>query len=139
MSEEVIEVEEIADDDQLYRRLVSFHINPDGTVNSAAFKLRGKPDPSLSVDLARLSTPQETASRTGGAGFGVGALEASDPRSISFQVRHDPLSDSHYPNNPLLNNPAHSLIEGENNKQRCRLLAQFTTVIIEPEPKPSIC
>lgn len=122
MTAEVTEIEEIADDDQLYRRLVSFHINPDGTVNSAAFKLRGKPDPSLSVDLARLSTPEETASRPGTPGFGVGVLEASGPRSIGFQVRHDPFPD----------NPAHSLIEGENTKQKCRRLAEFTTVIISP-------
>jgi hypothetical protein len=122
MPAEVTEIEEIADNGQLYRRLVSFHINPDGTINSAAFKLRGKPDPSLSVDLARLSTPEETASRAGMPGFGVGVLEASGPRSIGFQVRHDPLPD----------NPAHSLIEGENTKQKCRRLAEFTTVIISP-------
>ncbi|MBO1347137.1 MAG: hypothetical protein EBE86_006960 [Hormoscilla sp. GUM202] len=114
--------EEIVDNDQLYRRLVSFHVNPDGTVNSAAFKRRGKPDNSISVDLARLTTPQETLERSGKEGFGLGVLVAIEPRSQGFDVRHDPLPD----------NPAHSLIEGENNKRKCRLLAEATTVIVPP-------
>jgi hypothetical protein len=53
-------IEEIADDDQLYRRLAPAHVNPDGTVNSAAFR-RGKAfDSSVSVDLARLTSPERT-------------------------------------------------------------------------------
>ena len=42
-------IETIADDDQLYRRLAPLHINPDGSVNSAAFKLCRLPDPPVSV------------------------------------------------------------------------------------------
>jgi hypothetical protein len=56
-------LEQIADDDLLFRRLAPLHVNPDGTVNSAAFKLRGHPAPQVSVDLARLTTPEATLAR----------------------------------------------------------------------------
>ena len=56
--------EAIEDDDWLYRRLALNHLRSDGTVNRTAFMRnsvppgRGKePDPQVSVDLARLTTP----------------------------------------------------------------------------------
>ena len=116
-------MEQIQDDDELYRRLAPEHVNPDGAVNSAAFKRRKEYDPSISVDLARLTTPQETlASRPH---FGVGILVAGVPRRLGFAVRHDPLPD----------NPAHSLIEGDNNREKSRLLAEAMTVLIPPQPR----
>lgn len=54
-------MEQIEDDDELYRRLAPEHVNPDGTVNSAALKGRNKRyDLSISVDLARLTTLQDS-------------------------------------------------------------------------------
>lgn len=90
-------VELIADDDLLYRRLAPLHVKPDGSVNSAAFKLRGHPGPHVSVDLARLTTPQATLARAPRPGFGLGVLLARDPRSLHLTVHHDPL-----PANPAL-------------------------------------
>ena len=43
-----MEVERIEKEDFLYRRVAANQLNPDGTVSSAAFKLHGKADPSLS-------------------------------------------------------------------------------------------
>ena len=104
----------ISDEDELYRRLVSQAIRPDGTVSSYAFMLRREPDPSISVDLARLTTPSETATRTGRLGAGVGVFLARVPRALGLHVRHD----------PQLDNPAHSLIEGAATKAHCRQLAE---------------
>jgi hypothetical protein len=50
----------ISDDDFLFRRLSTLgHLNPDGTVNSNAFKKDGKPDPEISVDLASMTTVRQ--------------------------------------------------------------------------------
>lgn len=118
----------IGDDEELYRRIVSFHLYPDGTINSAAFKLRsGKPDPHLSVELARLTTPQECAQRPGRPGFGVAALRAQVPRSLGLRVRHDPCP----PQDPT--NDAHALIEGNTSKENCRRLAAAASVLIKPK------
>jgi hypothetical protein len=100
-------------------------VNPDGTVNSAAFKLRGQPDPSISVDLARRTTTAATLARASRSGFGLGTLTAGEPRSLGLGVRHDPLPE----------NLAHTLIEGQRpgDKQTARRLARMTRLIIRPE------
>jgi hypothetical protein len=122
-------LEDIADEDELYRRLLPMHINEDGTVNSAAFKRRGKPEIEISVDLARRTTVVETLARAPHRGFGLGVLRAASVRQIGFAVRHDPQPD----------NGAHCLIVGENTKQRCRLLAEATVVrIAPPSREPSV-
>jgi hypothetical protein len=113
--------------DDLYRRLVGFHINPDGTVNSAAFKLDGKPDGSISVDLARLTTPERCLAVGGKPELGVGALRAEVPLDLGFAVRHDPQPE----------NEAHALIEGEDTKAKCRQLAEKARVIIAPKGRTS--
>lgn len=113
------DLEAIADGDALYRRLAPEHINADGSVNSAAFKLRGQPDPSISVDLARLTAPADSLAGANRPGFRLGTLIASLPRSIGLRVRHDPLPE----------NRAHSLVEGENTKSRCRQLAAGTALV----------
>jgi len=117
------ELEEIEDEDELYRRLGPDHFNPDGSVNSNAFKQGGKPVNSISVDLARLTTPAASLARAGARmGFGLGVLVARTPRSLGFSVEHAPTPD----------NLSHSLIRGENQKQKCRLLAEATEVRIPP-------
>jgi hypothetical protein len=108
----------IEDSDELYRRLASAHVNADGSVNSLAYKQNGRPADRLSVDLARLTTPHDALSRAGRPGFQLGVVEASSPRSLGFSVNHDPLPD----------NNSHSVIEGPNNKERCRRLALATTI-----------
>lgn len=122
------EIVEIADDDGLYRRLGPNHFYPDGTVNSNAYKFNGKPAPSISVDLGRLTTPAEALARAGGRpGWGLGELMAATPRSLEFSVEHDPNPEVE----PL--NVAHSLIRGENSRKKCQILALNTSVRIAPE------
>jgi hypothetical protein len=116
--------DKIADDEELYRQLAPGHVDPDGAVNSAAFKVRGRPDLHISVDLARLTTPELALDRAPRPGFGLGVLVARIPRSLGFSVRRDPLPD----------NAAHALIEGDNDKVKCRILARATRVLIRPEP-----
>jgi hypothetical protein len=111
-----IPVIEISDGDLLYRRLAPSHLNSDGSVNSNAFKLNGKPDPQISVDLAKLATIQEALSRAQGSQFRIGIIQAAHARQLGLTVRHDPLDD----------NPAHSVIEGNTTKANCRDLASKT-------------
>lgn len=113
-------LEEIADNDILYRRVPNVHLYEDGTIKSVAFQVRGKPDNNISVDLARLTTPQEILARARNPGTTkVGVLVAGYARSLGFIIRHDPLPD----------NPSHCLMEGENNKVKCKLLAEATTIL----------
>ncbi len=111
----------VEDEDALFRRLHEHFVKADGTVTSAAFKTNSKPDNQISTDLAGLTTPQESVDRAGRAGFLLGELFAGGPRELGFQVNHDPLSD----------NPAHTLIVGENTKLRCRELAKLVRIIPE--------
>jgi hypothetical protein len=112
---------ELADGDELYRRLAPHHVRDDGTVNSSAFK-RGKGfDPSISVDLARLTATPQDAIRTR-PHFGLGMLRVADVRAIGLTVRHDPVPD----------NPAHCLIEGLTSKVVARHLASLVRVLLFP-------
>jgi hypothetical protein len=113
----LIPIVEISDEDFLFRRLSpTGHLNPDGTVNSNAFKKSGKPDPEVSVDLSRLTTEREALSRAPNATFRLGILQVRDVRSLGLQVRHSPTDE----------NPAHTLIEGNSTKANCKLLAEKT-------------
>jgi hypothetical protein len=107
---------EIADDDFLYRRLAPDHMNPDGTVNSNAFKRNGHPDPEPSVELERLTSAAEALARAPSPQFRLGRLRAGDVRALGLAVSHAPTED----------NPAHSLIRGNNRKATCRQLAEIT-------------
>jgi hypothetical protein len=97
-------------------------VNTDGTVSSAAYKLGGKPDNQISVDLAKLTTPEESVQRARRPGAGLGFLRVGFARSLAFMVRHVPVAE----------NFSHCQIEGQNSRQKCRLLAEATTVIIPP-------
>ena len=109
---------EIGDDDLLYRRLGPDHVSPDGTVNSNAFKLHGRPDPEISVDLAKLTTPGESLSRAPSDRFRLGVMKAGAVRELKLVVRHKPIDD----------NGSHSVIEGAKSKKECRLLAEITSL-----------
>jgi hypothetical protein len=113
-------VEAIGDEDELYRRLFPYYVKKDGTVSSAAYKdRRGTPENSISVDLARLTTAEDSVARDS-RGFRLGGILAAVPREFDLTVHHDPLPD----------NPAHSLIEGENSMETCYKLAEATRVVI---------
>ena len=112
-----IPVVQIFDDDFLYRRLApQSHLNPDGTVNSNAYKKDGKPDPEVSIDLSKLTSVGEALSRAPNGTFKIGILLAGDARSLGLRVMHSPTED----------NPAHSVIQGNESKANCRLLAEKT-------------
>lgn len=104
---------EIEDDDDLFRRIAPDFLLPDGTITSAAFKLRGQPDPNISVDLARLTSPAASLAPVQGRGFRLGVLKAHAPRVLGLRVDHDPQKG----------NPAHSLILGASTKAHSRGLA----------------
>jgi hypothetical protein len=115
------EPEAIADAEDLYRRIVPYDIKKDGSVSSAAFmKDRGKsPDNEISVEIARLTTPIECATRYGDRGFNVIAVNAGEARQLGFEIRHDPLPDC-YP---------HALIVGSNTRDLCQQLAAASRVV----------
>lgn len=115
-------IEEIADGDELYRRIAPGAVRPDGTVSRVAYMRNSQPDDEISVDLARLTTPERSIEPIKGRGFGLGALVAGYPRSLGFAVRHDPLPTNH----------AHSLIAGPSTRQTCRHLADNTRHLAEP-------
>jgi len=116
-------VETIDDGDALHRRL-SLESVTAGQVNSAAFVTNGRPDNQISVDLARLTTPEQTLRDR--RHFGIGAILAGTVRQLGFEALHAPLEA----------NSAHALIRGENSKAKCRQLAEHTVVLIQPKPKP---
>jgi hypothetical protein len=110
---------EIGDDDILYRRLGPDHVNQDGTVNSNAFKLHGRPDPEISVDLASVTTPEESLARAPNDRFRLGVLKAGAVRDLKLVVRHKPVDG----------NQSHSVIEGAKSKKEGRLLAEIASVL----------
>ena len=90
-------------------------------MNSNAFKLHGKPDPEISVDLARLTTEQESLARAKNPmQTKLGLLLTGHITAIEkMSVHHKPISD----------NPSHSVILGNDSKQKCYLLAEKTKVL----------
>jgi len=111
----------ITRDDNLFRRLAPDFIKPDGRVASVAYKSRKQPDPNISVNLARLSSPEAT--RASRPTFGVGSVSAAVPIDMGLTVQHDPQPD----------NCAHTLIRGACEMEHCYLLAEATQVILPPD------
>ncbi len=109
----------IDDDDRLYRRLVPDHFHEDGSVKSNAYKLDGKPDPSISVDLAKLTTLEESIARGRRQGTQIGVLTVREIKALGLTVKHDPTDE----------NPSHCLIEGNAKKATCQALGQMTKTL----------
>jgi hypothetical protein len=114
------EPQDIQDADDLYRRIAPAHVNPDGTINSGAFTTRR--GEGLSVNLARLTTPEETLRPR--PTFGLGSLKAAIPTGLGLNVRHAPSPHNH----------AHSLIEGQNTRAIRRQMAEAAVLFISPDP-----
>ena len=113
MSQQIVAID---DDDRLYRRLVPDHFHDDGSVKSNAYKFNGKPDPSVSVDLAKLTTVEASIARGRRDDIQIGVLTVRDVKALGLTVRHDPTEE----------NPSHTLIEGNTNKANCQALARMT-------------
>jgi hypothetical protein len=125
---------QIADSDELYRRLPPEHVKADGKVASVTFCFRGQPDPAVSVDLARLTTIEASIARK--LGSGLGALVAGVPRALGLRVEHDPILADDPEGRPP--NPAHTQILGltlGDRKRRCYQLAEAVTVLVLPPPR----
>lgn len=117
-------METITATDSLLRRVPHFYILESGRrISSAAFKSQNEPT-RISVELARLTSPEETQLR-GGKQFGVVSLLAQVPLDLGFDVLHDPLPD----------NEAHSVISGENDKVKQSAMAQRCVLVIQPQPR----
>lgn len=112
-------VDPVAPDEVLYRRLARSQINPDGSVNSSAFKRNNIYEDRISVDRARLTTPRERVDRAGRAGFRLGAFDAGEAIALGFRVLPDPIPG----------NPAHALVVGTNDQERSRALARRVRVV----------
>lgn len=137
------EREQIADEDWLYRRLGVHNIRQsDGSVHHNAFMRnsdprgrRKEPDPDVSVDLARLTTPQQALDVAGRPTLGIGAIQAGFPRALApgqIHVLHTP--EDAPPDRP---NPAHASIrgnEGAGALDRCHLMAEEMSKRIEIYP-----
>ena len=100
-------VEEIADVDDLYRRIHPLQVKEDGSLSSAAFK-----DAEMSVDVARLTTPQQSLS--GYVSHGLVSITAGHARSLRQEVFHAPLET----------NPAHALVKGRKTDSIAKNLAR---------------
>jgi hypothetical protein len=116
---------QISDDDLLYRRFYYKSVRRDGSITPAAYT-RPKttiPDPEISVDLARLTTPARTLAAADEQLFGLGVLKAGDVRELGFTVRYQ----------PSRKNRAHCIIEGAKTEADCDHLAKITRVHTLPQ------
>jgi hypothetical protein len=113
-------MEVITNSDGLLRRIIIHpsHIKPDNTISSFAFKPRKVDVDGLSVDLERLTT-QEVAivDRTK---YRLARIQASVPLSLDLVCTHA----------PKIENPAHSLIQGNFTQSICRQLASSAIFVI---------
>jgi hypothetical protein len=108
MVNESVALVQIEDTDTLYRRIVDHQIDPEGKVNSSAFKTGKIYDCQISVEIARLTTLDACLHRPPRRIYGVAGIQAAIPRGLGFTVRHVPLPDVY----------CHAQIEGENNRYR---------------------
>ncbi len=129
--EQESDIDQISDDDLLYRRFHRANLRRDGRITYAAYIRRKPPPPipdsEISVNLASRTTPEETLAAAQPI-FGLGILRVGDVRKLGFTVRHK----------PSRNNLAHCIIEGVKTEADCARLADITRVhTLPPPPKPS--
>lgn len=114
-----MQIVEILDEDELYRRLPSFWIKLDGNISSAAFQNTSGTD-DMSVDLGKLTTPEVTASVK--KGCSVGSFKAEFARKNKQNVFH----------NPMIENYAHSTVSGKKTNSIKKRLAKVSIIILSP-------
>ena len=114
-----MKTEEILNEDELYRRFLDVWLKDDGSISSAAFQNTSHTD-EMSVDLARLTTPEKTVSQYPTCGV-VGFL-AGLARKLEQRVLYDPIPG----------NIAHSKVKGHKTKSIRKKLAKGSTVVLPP-------
>ena len=105
--------------DALYRRVAEYWIKESGEISSAAFQNAVGTD-EMSVDLARLTTPQTTALNE--SNYGVASFLAGVARELDQEVFHSPTQE----------NVAHSTVKGEKTRSIRRKLGRKSTLILWP-------
>ena len=119
--------EVISESDFLYRRFFrnQYVQGIDGMRVSSQAYFQRKADIGLSVNLARMSTPEDTL-KGGTPEMGVGELSASVPLNNEITLEHAPETL----------NQAHVLMFGDfSSKSRRKLLAAATKVVLPPSNK----
>jgi hypothetical protein len=126
---------QISDDDLLYRRFYYKSIRRDGSFTSAMYTLPRTtiPDVEISVELARLTTPERTLGTVDKSVFGLGQLIAGDIRKLGFTVRYQPIEENRALG--IEENPAHGVIEGVKTEEDCDQLAGITRAHTLPSRK----
>ncbi len=114
-----MDIIEIADADEMYRRFWNYHLKDNGKISSAAFQNTSDTD-EMSSALARLTTPRETASND--PNFGVASFFAGSARELDQRVFHDPVE----------NNLAHSTIKGKKPPRIRKKFAKISNPILLP-------
>ncbi len=109
---------EIYDADELYRRIPLYWVKPNGLSSAAFQNTTGTND--MSVDLASLTTPEETASVK--KDCGVVSFYASLARKYEQEVLHT----------PMVENYAHSSVRGKKTKSTRKKLAKGSEIILLP-------
>lgn len=132
MAAEIRVVRQIHDNETLFRRIAPDFVKKDGSISTSAFKKNRVPDNEISLELEALSSPEECSNRGKTPGFAVGRLVALLPRSLGFDVRHDPLPNEEYPD---VANYAHCIAIGENDEVKCKRLALGTTICFAASPR----
>ena len=119
----------VPDAEMLFRGINENHLNPDGTITSAAF--RSTTNPHVSVDRSALSTPQESLARRP-HDIGLAKIRTGTVRQFTPGVAY----------NPLPENRAHALIihdftlSNRRWKEVARSLARSCMWAVEPRPRP---
>lgn len=113
----------IDNDDNLLRR-VKFgnpsYVRDDMTLTSFAFKIRKGKESSLSVDLERLTTYEESISDI--KTYRLYSIRAGKVREIGLECEHDPVEG----------NVAHCQIVGKFSNSNCSLLAKAAQLVRYP-------
>ncbi len=122
-------LEQISPDDQLFRRIVPDNVT-NGDLNAGAFSLRPDED-SLSVDIARLTTPEECLARAGRADVGLAVLKVSEVTALGLVVEHGPVDND--PVAGIRESYAHARIIGENSRAVRSKLAKASVILVMPE------
>jgi len=115
----MMDIIEIADDDEMYRRFSENFLKDNGKISSAAFQNTSDTD-EMSSDLAILTTPHETALNN--PNFGVASFYAGGARELDQKVFHNPVED----------NPAHSTIKGRKPPRIRKKFAKISNPILFP-------
>jgi len=108
--------EEIEDEDELYRRIHPDWIKSCGKISSAAFKQK---TPDLSVNIARLTTPEKTL--YGYPRHGLGSLPAGTFRIEKLEIYHVPVSCNY----------AHAIVYGKITDAMAKRVADSAKLICE--------